>query len=82
MATDISLGLGEYLTVWLIIAVVALGFLGLLFGVAGGGVAVFVVFGIFAVLITYAVISRAYRFLLHGDIRGGDGGGGGGGDAW
>lgn len=81
MATDVSLGLGEYLTVWLIIGVMVLGFLGLVFGVAGGGVAVFVVFGILAVLITYAVVSRAFRFLLHGDIRGGDRGGGGG-DAW
>lgn len=69
MAADINLGLGEYLTVWVLIAVVAIAVLGWLFGVAFGGAVVFAALGIAAVLLTYAVISRGYRFLLHGDIR-------------
>jgi hypothetical protein len=79
MATDISLGLGEYLTVWVIVGIIAVGLLGLLFGVAGGGVAVFIIAGVLTALIIYAVLSRAYRALLHGNIRGG--GDSGGGDA-
>lgn len=77
MATDVSLGLGEYLTVWVLIGVLAVGVLGWMFGVALGGVAVFILFGLLAVLITYGVLSRGYRFLLHGNIRGGERGGGG-----
>jgi membrane protein YdbS with pleckstrin-like domain len=78
MAADINLGLGEYLTLWVLIGVIAMGVLGWLFGVALGGALVFVVGGILAVLITYAILARAYRFLLHGSISSGEGGGGGG----
>jgi len=71
MATDISLGLGEYLTVWVLIGVIALGILGWIFGVALGGAILFIIAAILAVLIIYAVLTRGYRFLLHGSITAG-----------
>lgn len=75
MAHEVALGLGEYLTVWTLIAILGLGILGWLFGVAAGGVVLFIIAAALAVLITYAILSRGYRFLLHGDIRaGGDSG--------
>lgn len=74
---NVSLGLGEYLTLWVVIAVVVLGFLGLYMGVALGGAAVFVVGAVLAVMVLYAILSRGYRLLLHGSITGGDGDSGG-----
>lgn len=77
MAADINLGLGEYVTLWVLIAFIAMGVLGWMFGVALGGAVLFVVAGILGVLLLYGILARAYRFLLHGSIRsGGDGGGG------
>lgn len=70
---DPSMGLGEYLTMWVVLAVLAIAALGWLFGAALGGVVVFAVLGALAVLIGYAILSRAYRFLLHGSISAGGG---------
>lgn len=69
MAADINLGLGEYLTVYVLGAVILIALLGWFFGVAAGGVFLFGIVGIITVLVIYAVLSRAYAFLLHGDIR-------------
>lgn len=76
MAADISLGLGEYITVYVLGAVIGLGLLGWIFGVALGGAVLFIILAIIAVLISYAILSRGYRFLLHGSISAGSGGDG------
>jgi hypothetical protein len=68
---DPSMGLGEYLTLWVVLGVLAIAVLGWLFGAALGGVIVFAVLGALAVLIIYAILSRGYRWLLHGSISAG-----------
>lgn len=68
---DPSMGLGEYLTLWVVIGVIALAAIGWVFGAALGGVLLFVILGALAALIAYAILSRLYRFMLHGSIRAG-----------
>ena len=66
-----SVGLGEYLTLWVIAAVVAVALLGWALGAALGGAVVFAILGVAGVLIGYAILSRLYRLLLHGSISAG-----------
>lgn len=74
MASEVSLALGEYLTLWVILGVIAIGALGYFMGTALGGAVLFVVVGIAVVLVIYAILARLFRFLLHGSISadGGD----------
>lgn len=68
----VQMGLGEYLTLWVLILIIATGVLGLIMGAAAIGVVLFIVGGILLVLITYAILSRGWRYLLHGNPRGGE----------
>lgn len=70
-----NMGVGEYLTLWVILGVIALAALGWLFGAAFGGVLVFVIIGVLIAILAYAVLSRMWRFLLHGSISAGGSGG-------
>jgi hypothetical protein len=65
------MGLGEYLTLWVIIGVIILAILGLFFGAALGGAAVFAIGGALAVLIIYGILSRVWRLFLHGNMGAG-----------
>lgn len=66
-----SVGIGEYLTLWLIIGVIALAVLGWFFGAALGGAVLFAIAGAFAVLIIYGILSRIWRLFLHGNVSAG-----------
>jgi len=66
-----SMGLGEYLTLWVIIGVVIIAILGLFFGAALGGAVVFAIGGALAVLIIYGILSRVWRLFLHGNMSAG-----------
>lgn len=74
---SVSLGLGEYLTLWAIIGVVLIGVLGWAMGTGAGGAVVFIILGIIAVMAVYAILARVYRFLLHGSISAKSDSGGG-----
>lgn len=80
MFGDVSLGLGEYLTLWLIIAVAVIAVLGVVFGSPIGGAILFFIGLAAAILVAYVILARVYTFLLHGELMGSksDGGGGGG----
>lgn len=76
---DPSLGLGEYLTLYAILGVAIFAVLGWALGAAGGAAFVFFL-GVSAVIfVAFIIISRGYRFLLHGSL-GGEGGDSGGGE--
>lgn len=75
-----SLGLGEYLTLYAIIAVAVIAALGYVLGTGLGGALVFFIGVALAVLLIYAIASRLYRFLLHGSISAGSDSGRDGGD--
>lgn len=67
-----SLGLGEYLTLWTIIAIGAVALLGFIIGgVAFGGTVLFFIAAAVAVLVIYLIISRVWRWALHGSISAG-----------
>lgn len=76
MGADINLGLGEYITLYVLAGVFIIAILGWVFGVALGGALLFAIVAAVGILLAYAAMSRMYRFLLHGSIRaGGEGGG-------
>lgn len=66
-----SVGLGEYLTLWTIIIIAIIGILGWIAGATGGAAVVFIVAGAAGAFIVYAILSRAYRYLLHGSLTSG-----------
>lgn len=72
---DVAMGLGEYLTLWTILGALAVAVLAWGLGVALGGAILFFVAVAVGILLLYALLSRGYRFLLHGSISAGDGGG-------
>lgn len=73
MASEISLGLGEYITLYVLAAVVIIGILGFLFGTGAGGAIVFIIGAGIVVLLTYAILARVWRLLLHGSLSAGGG---------
>lgn len=66
-----SVGVGEYVTLWVIVAVIAVALLGWALGAAVGGAVVFAILGVLGVIIGYAILSRLYRLLLHGSMSAG-----------
>lgn len=72
------MSIGEYLTLYAIIGVAIIAILGYLFGAALGGAVVFFVAAALGIILIYAILSRAWRFLLHGSASAGSDGGNGG----
>lgn len=66
-----SVGLGEYIVLWAIAAIVAVAFLGWLLGTALGGAILFGAALILGVIILYAIATRLRNFALHGSISAG-----------
>lgn len=75
-----SLGLGEYIVFWAIIAVALFALIGAGLGAGLGAAAFFFVAVALAILILWVIIARVYDFLLNGQLIARESSGGSGGD--
>lgn len=80
MAVETNLSLGEYLLSLAVLAVIAFGVIGYLFGTGFGGVLIFIVGAVAVLILGYVILARVWRYLLHGST--GSSSRKGGGDAW
>lgn len=69
---DPSVGFGEYVVMWSIVAVAVFALIGWMLGTGLGGTVIFLIFGVVSVVLAYAILVRLWNLLLHGSISAGN----------